>query len=108
MSSDTSIRVDLGLAMFHLDKSARTDMECSELEDLLIFCITSNQSGLAILVDLECLVLTNSMFSFAVYYIRGPHTCNIHAIDCDSETIAEYSHRYAYETGDRTPTIIKK
>ena len=65
-------------------------------------------ADLVVLVDSECLVLTNSMFSFAAYYIRGPHTCNIHAAECDSETIAEYSHRYAYESEDRSPFVKKK
>ena len=102
-SYDPNIRVTGDMKIFHMDKSTRmattngktrwNDMEASQ-------GALDVWAELAVLADAECLVVSNSMFGFMTYYIRGEDKCSVHVLECNAKAIGKYSHAYDYEAGN--------
>jgi len=97
------------LQIFHIDWSVREGTNTKDLHTT-----SSIQQGVvdmlaevAVLVDSKCLVMSQSMFSYLAYYIRGPDDrCNIHVKPCTWDTINRESNLYAYESGDKSSKEI--
>jgi len=101
-SSDSNIRATLEVNIFHLDKSTRTETSVGYKfsEEEKANGALDGWAELAVLVDSDCLVIDNSMYTTTAYYIRGPDACNVHVWECNADAVREHSHLYDYEPGD--------
>ena len=109
---DSTIKVATDMTIFHIDKSMRSgsSKNVSSITKAETYRgVLDGWAELSVLVDADCLVVSNSMFSAMAYYIRGDQgQCNTHVLECKEEIVRQVSHSYTYESGDNSLKKIKK
>jgi len=84
---DKTIYYPKDMSIVHLDLSTRNKSGKDISDNAIHEGILDVYAEVAVLVDSDCLVTSQSMYSFLAYYIRDETACSVYLHDCNDNTV---------------------